>query len=130
MEYRALAFEDAEPLDSRRDWPRWPWQLLGIVAVIDAAWIAITPISLSDASDPSPARIAEIQARVAELDVTCVLSEPQYSPGVVAAVMEGSDTQTGVLDPLGSDLAPGPALYPQVLRNLASALADCLRAPQ
>lgn len=87
-------------------------------------------VSLSDASDPSPARIAEIQARVAELDVTCVLSEPQYSPGVVAAVMEGSDTQTGVLDPLGSDLAPGPALYPQVLRNLASALADCLRAPQ
>jgi zinc transport system substrate-binding protein len=83
-------------------------------------------ISLSDASDPSPARIAEIQARVAEQGVTCVLSEPQFDPGIVAAVADGADLRTGVLDPLGSDLEPGPGLYPQMMRNLASVLADCL----
>lgn len=83
-------------------------------------------ISVSDATDPSPARIAEIQDRVAKQGVSCVLSEPQFDPGIVAAVMEGSEAQTGVLDPLGSDLEPGPGLYPQVLRNLAKALADCL----
>lgn len=83
-------------------------------------------ISVSDASDPSPARIAEIQARVAEQGVTCVLSEPQFNPGIVAAVMEGSEANTGVLDPLGSDLEPGQDLYGNVLRNLATALADCL----
>jgi zinc transport system substrate-binding protein len=83
-------------------------------------------ISVSDAADPSPARIAEIQARVAEQGVTCVLSEPQYDPGIVAAVMDGSEASTGVLDPLGSDLKPGPDLYGNVLRNLATALADCL----
>jgi len=27
---------------------------------------------------------------------------------------------------LGSDLEPGPALYPQLIRNLASTLAECL----
>ncbi|MEQ8290918.1 MAG: zinc ABC transporter substrate-binding protein [Roseovarius sp.] len=85
-------------------------------------------ISLSDATDPSPARIAEIQGRMQEQQVTCVLSEPQFSPGVVAAVMEGSEAQTGVLDPLGSDLEPGTDLYPQLLRNLAGSLADCLQA--
>jgi zinc transport system substrate-binding protein len=83
-------------------------------------------ISLSDATDPSPARIDEIQARVAEQGVSCVLSEPQFSPGIVAAVMDGSEANTGVLDPLGSDLEPGPELYGNVLRNLATALADCL----
>jgi zinc transport system substrate-binding protein len=83
-------------------------------------------ISLSDASDPSPSRIAEIQARVTEHDVTCVLSEPQFDPGIVAAVMDGTDTRTGVLDPLGSDLEPGPDLYRDLLRNLATAMADCL----
>lgn len=83
-------------------------------------------ISLSDATSPSPARIAEIQARVAEQGVTCVLSEPQFNPGIVASVMDGSVAQSGVLDPLGSDLEPGPALYSQVLRNLATVLADCL----
>lgn len=84
-------------------------------------------ISVSDATDPSPARIAEIHARVAAQDVGCVLSEPQYDPGIVAAVMGGSKVRTGVLDPLGSDLEPGPGLYGDVLRNLAAALASCLQ---
>ena len=83
-------------------------------------------ISVSDAVDPSPARIAEIQARVATQGIACVLSEPQFNPGIVAAVMEGSDAQTAVLDPLGSDLEPGAALYGQVLRNLAKTIANCL----
>ena len=83
-------------------------------------------ISLSDASDPSPARIAEIQARVAEEGVTCVLSEPQFDPGIVAAVIDGTTARTAVLDPLGSSLAPGLALYPQMLRGLANALVGCL----
>ncbi|MDW4498853.1 zinc ABC transporter substrate-binding protein [Sulfitobacter sp. D35] len=83
-------------------------------------------ISLSDATDPSPSRIAEIQARVAEQGVSCVLSEPQFNAGIVASVMRGTEVNTGVLDPLGSDLEPGPALYPAMLRNLATALADCL----
>ncbi|PLS21407.1 metal ABC transporter solute-binding protein, Zn/Mn family [Neptunicoccus cionae] len=83
-------------------------------------------ISLSDASDPSPARITEVQNRVAEQNVTCVLSEPQFNPGIIRAVMDGSEAKTGVLDPLGADLEPGAALYPDVLRNLAKALAGCL----
>ena len=83
-------------------------------------------ISLSDASDPSPSQIAAIQARVADQNVTCVLSEPQFNPGIVASVMDGSDARTGVLDPLGSGLEPGPDLYPRLLQNLAQALAGCL----
>ncbi len=83
-------------------------------------------ITLSDATDPSPARIAEIQARVAQEGIACVLSEPQFDPGLVATVMDGTAARTSVLDPLGSDLEPGPALYPQLLRNLATALSDCL----
>lgn len=83
-------------------------------------------ISLSDASDPSPARIEQIQARVADQNVTCVLAEPQFDPRIVETVMEGSDANTGVLDPLGSDLDLGPGFYPQLLRNLATSLADCL----
>ena len=83
-------------------------------------------ISLSDASDPSPARIKEVQSRVAEQNVTCVLSEPQFNAGIIRAVMDGSEAKTGVLDPLGADLEPGAALYPDMMRNLAKALAGCL----
>lgn len=82
-------------------------------------------ISLSDASDPSPARIVEIQNRVREEGIDCVLSEPQFNPGLVATVLDGTDAKTAVIDPLGVDLEPGPSLYPQLIRNLAAALADC-----
>lgn len=83
-------------------------------------------ISISDASDPSPARISEIQDRIADRNISCVLSEPQFDPGIVSAVMAGSEAQTGVLDPLGADLAPGPEFYNRLLRRLATSLAECL----
>ena len=84
-------------------------------------------ISLGDATAPGPARIREIQGRIAEQDITCVLSEPQFNPGMVATVMDGTDAKTAVIDPLGSDLEVGPALYPALLRNLADALVRCLK---
>ena len=83
-------------------------------------------ISLSDATDPSPARIAEIQDRVRDEGVTCVLAEPQFNPGLVTTVLDGTTANTSVIDPLGTDLQPGPTLYPQLIRNMATALAGCL----
>ena len=82
-------------------------------------------ISLSDASDPSPARIAEIQARVRDAGIDCVLSEPQFNPGLVATVLDGTDASTAVIDPLGVDLELGPSLYPTLIRSMATALAAC-----
>jgi zinc transport system substrate-binding protein len=83
-------------------------------------------ISIGDASDPSPARIAEIQARVADEGIECVLTEPQFNSGLVATVMDGSDANTGVIDPLGSELELGATLYPQLITNMATALVGCL----
>lgn len=82
-------------------------------------------ISLSDASEPGPARIAEIQARIKDEGIDCVLSEPQFNPGLVAAVLGGLEAGVGVSDPLGASLAPGPDLYPQLLKSLAETLATC-----
>ncbi len=85
-------------------------------------------ISIGDASDPSPARIAEIQARLKNEGVQCVLSEPQYNPGLVATVLDGTAANTGVMDPLGASLELGPELYPQLIRSLSQTLATCLNA--
>lgn len=83
-------------------------------------------ISIGDATDPSPARIAEIQGRIRDEGVDCVLAEPQFNAGLVATVLEGTEASTGVIDPLGAALEPGSALYPQLLRNMATTLAECL----
>ncbi len=84
-------------------------------------------ISLGDASDPSPARIAEIQGRIREQGIDCVLAEPQFNAGLVATVLGGTEASVGLIDPLGADLEPGPTLYPQVIRDMATSLAECLR---
>lgn len=83
-------------------------------------------ISLSDATDPSPARITEIQQRIRDEGVDCVLAEPQFNPGLVSTVLDGTEAETAVIDPIGVNLEPGPTLYPQLIRNMAKTLADCL----
>ena len=83
-------------------------------------------ISLGDASDPSPARITEIRDRVMQQGIDCVLAEPQFNPKLIATVLDGTDAKTGIVDPLGSDLEPGSSLYPELIRNLSTALASCM----
>ena len=82
-------------------------------------------ISLGDASDPSPARLAEVRKRVIDEAVQCVLAEPQYKKGLVKAVIEGTGSNTAVIDPLGVNLEAGPSLYENLIRNLATNLAKC-----
>jgi len=82
-------------------------------------------ISLGDATDPSPAHIARVQGRIQEQKIQCVLAEPQFKKGLVVTVLEGTDAKTSIIDPLGVALEPGPALYPQLIRNMAKTLVDC-----
>lgn len=92
----------------------------------DFGFPAAGAISISDASDPSPARIAEIQSLIRDEGVDCVLSEPQFNAGLVTAVLEGTEAKTAVIDPLGGSIEPGSTLYPNLIRNLANSLAECL----
>lgn len=83
-------------------------------------------ISISDASDPSPARIREIQGLVSELGVTCAFAEPQFNPGLLDTVFEGSEVRTiGVMDPLGVEIDVGLGQYPTLIMQLMSSLEKC-----
>ncbi len=75
---------------------------------------------------PGTARVAAIRDRVRAEGVVCAFTEPQFQPKLLATIIEGSEVRTGVLDPLGAALAPGPELYPALLHGLADSLADCL----
>jgi zinc transport system substrate-binding protein len=83
-------------------------------------------VALSDAAAPGPARIAAIRARLIETGARCVFREPQFRSAIVETVAEGTGARTGVLDPLGAGLDPGPGLYGALLAGLADGLADCL----
>ena len=82
-------------------------------------------ISLSDASDPSPARVEEIRDLVAERDIACAFAEPQFDPGILEAVFSGTETTTAVIDPMGTDIPTGPEFYPEFLRSIAASFERC-----
>ncbi|WIY27796.1 zinc ABC transporter substrate-binding protein [Parasedimentitalea psychrophila] len=86
---------------------------------------ALAAISLGDASSPSPARIVEVRDTVAELGVSCVFSEPQFNPGLVAAVLDGTGAKTAVIDPMGTEIPLGPQFYPALLLDLGQRMAGC-----
>ncbi len=88
--------------------------------------LAAGSISMGDVSDPSPARIAEIHQTVEELDMTCVFSEPQFNPELVATVVDGTKARARVIDPLGTRLTLGADFYLNLLRNIAQTMASCL----
>lgn len=87
---------------------------------------AVGAISLSPEVQPSARRLVALRRKIEKLGPVCVFAEPQFPTKLVAAVTEGTGASTGVLDPVGGSLTPGPDLYPQLLRNLAAGLAACL----
>lgn len=83
-------------------------------------------ITVSPEVLPGAQRLAEIRQKVRELGAVCVFSEPQFEPKLVSVVTEGTDARTGVLDPLGAEIADGPDLYVTLIRNLGRSFAACL----
>lgn len=81
-------------------------------------------VTLSDASAPGPARLAALAQMVREQGVACAFSEPQFNPGLIGAVSESLRVEA--LDPLGSDLPPGPDFYPALIGELAQKISACL----
>ena len=84
-------------------------------------------ISLSDASDPGAARIAEIAERIEGENIQCVLSEPQFNANMVDTVMAGTEAKTEVIDPLGFGIEPGASLYTKLIKGMATSLVNCLK---
>ncbi|MCB1868591.1 MAG: zinc ABC transporter substrate-binding protein [Gammaproteobacteria bacterium] len=87
---------------------------------------AVGSLSVSSERMPGMRRIQLLRDRIKQLNARCVFSEPQFEPGVVSTLLEGTQAHGGRLDPLGADLPPGPDAYFLMMRNLADALVECL----
>ncbi|HUO98934.1 MAG TPA: zinc ABC transporter substrate-binding protein [Rhizomicrobium sp.] len=87
---------------------------------------AVGAITVSPDRPVGARRVAELRDAVSRGRVVCLFREPQFPPKLIATLDEGTRARVGVLDPLGADLQPGPALYPRLMRNLAQSLTACL----
>ncbi|TCP44282.1 zinc ABC transporter substrate-binding protein [Rhodovulum marinum] len=84
-------------------------------------------IALGDAADPGAGRLDALRDDLRHDGIACIFPEAQHDPAYIAAIVEGTPSRVGApLDPSGSMLDYGPALYPALLTGLAHTIADCV----
>lgn len=76
---------------------------------------------------PGAAHLRSLRREMAERQVRCLFSEPQFQPRLVAMLSEGLPVRHAILDPLGTDIPPGPEAYPQLMQALVRAFSGCMQ---
>ena len=71
-------------------------------------------------------RLVLLRKRIHEQKIRCLFREPQFASPIVERLGEGAELRIETLDPLGSDLEPGPDLYGDMMRRNAVHLVRCL----
>ncbi|MTI16017.1 zinc ABC transporter substrate-binding protein [Rhodobacteraceae bacterium RKSG542] len=84
-------------------------------------------ITLNPEVQPGAKRIAAIQKKLKESGASCIFAEPQFQSRYIDLVASGTDTKIGIIDPIGAELEEGPALYEQLLQNMATSFSQCLK---
>ncbi|MFM9942026.1 MAG: zinc ABC transporter substrate-binding protein [Hyphomicrobiaceae bacterium] len=86
-------------------------------------------VTISPDVPASAKRIVALRRKVADLKVTCVFAEPQFTPKLIDPIIEGTTARRGILDPLGAAIPAGPEHYFGLMRGLANDLRACLANP-
>lgn len=83
-------------------------------------------ITINPEVPPGARRLSALRQRIESLGGVCVFAEPQFNSRVLDAVVAGTGARSGVLDPIGADIEPGPGLYTAMLSKLADGFVSCL----
>ncbi|MCX7646071.1 MAG: zinc ABC transporter substrate-binding protein [Rhodobacteraceae bacterium] len=78
-----------------------------------------------DAAAPGAQRLAALRASLAGDETACLFAEANHDPALVETLAADTGRAAGMLDPDGAGFEPGPALYGEMMRALAAAIAAC-----
>ncbi|TFH40955.1 MAG: zinc ABC transporter substrate-binding protein, partial [Lysobacterales bacterium] len=87
---------------------------------------SVGSVTVSPDRVPSAQRIKALRAAIKESGVRCVFREPRFESALMRVLLEDSNTRSSVLDPLGSDVAPGPDAYFELMDSNTDSLIACL----
>ncbi|MDW4550972.1 zinc ABC transporter substrate-binding protein [Defluviimonas sp. D31] len=86
-------------------------------------------LASGDAHEPGAAHLSEVRSLLEAGEADCIFPEVGRDPTPVETLAEGTPVRIGApLDPEGRGEATGAELYPALLQNLGTAIADCLDA--
>ena len=82
-------------------------------------------IAISDARAPGAGKLNAVRKQAAS--AACAFSELQHDDSIIDTVVVRLSIKRGILDPMGSSIDIGNALYPALMRSLAKSFLECLR---
>jgi zinc transport system substrate-binding protein len=83
--------------------------------------------TLSPERKPGARHVQNMRNQLQNKEVTCVLSEPQFSPALINTVVNGLPIQQGELDPLAGSSVLTKTAYIDWLSDMTKTLAECLK---
>jgi len=87
-------------------------------------------VSLNPETKPGAKRLQDLKTALAENNIACVFSEPQFDEKLVTLAVDGTNVRAAELDPLGAHLNSGTALYFDLIEQLTSNVVNCLSPAQ
>ncbi len=83
--------------------------------------------TLSPERKPGARHVQNMRNQLQNKEVTCVLSEPQFSPALINTVVNGLTIQQGELDPLAGQSVLTKTAYIDWLNDMTKTLVECLK---
>jgi len=83
--------------------------------------------TLSPERKPGARRIQTMRNQLQNDEVSCILSEPQFSPALIDTVVNGLPINQGELDPLAGSSVLTKTAYIDWLSDMTNTLAECLK---
>jgi zinc transport system substrate-binding protein len=83
--------------------------------------------TLSPERKPGARRIQTMRNQLQNDEVSCILSEPQFSPALINTVINGLTIKQGELDPLAGSSELTPSAYIDWLNGMTNTLTECLK---
>ena len=74
---------------------------------------------------PGAKQIADIQDLINDKGIKCIFSEPQYNPKIIETLGNDMNISTGIMDPLGAYIDPGPTMYVELINEIANSIKEC-----
>ncbi len=89
--------------------------------------MAVGAVRINHAVKPGAGAIRRLRKEIAEKQIACLTGEYGEENPLIATLLEGTNTKTVALDPLGARFEPGAELYSRTMEKLADDLARCLK---
>ena len=83
-------------------------------------------VTLDPDRKPGARRLREIQQKIHKANAHCIFSEPQFPSSHLKILTGDNEYYSGTLDPIGTDIPPGPNMYFTLMRRLVSDFVSCL----